>query len=144
MHEKRLFRAAGWAAISSAVVNLLSLPDQPDLHRQCIQNITTLRAACDVAGMPLMVEPLVMKDGYGVDGDPEKIVPIVRQNALAILCPNAQKEYVDRLIKTFDRPGRATMVFGNENGAWLCTHSHMSLNRGVPQQSFANRPVKSR
>ena len=45
---------------------------------------------------------------------------------------------------TFDRPGRATMVFGKQNGTWLCTHSHMSLNRGVPQQSFANRPVKSR
>ena len=43
---------------------------------------------------------------------------------------------------TFDRPGRATMVF-HQNGAWLCTHSHMSLNRGVPQQSFASRPVKA-
>ena len=29
--------------------------------------------------MPLMVEPLVMKNGYGVDGDVEKIVPLVRQ-----------------------------------------------------------------
>jgi len=44
---------------------------------------------------------------------------------------------------TFDRPGRATMVFHRHDGAWLCTHSHMSLNRGVPQQSFANRPVKA-
>jgi len=43
----------------------------------------------------------------------------------------------------FERPGRATMVFHNENGAWLCTHSHMSLNRGVPQQSYANRPGKA-
>jgi fructose-bisphosphate aldolase, class I len=31
--------------------------------------------------MPLMVEPLVMKDGYGVDGDVEEIVPLVRQAA---------------------------------------------------------------
>lgn len=45
---------------------------------------------------------------------------------------------------TFERPGRATMVFTNENGAWLCTHSHMSLNRGVAQESHADRPVKSR
>ena len=44
----------------------------------------------------------------------------------------------------FDRPGRATMVFHNEGGTWLCTHSHMSLNRGVPQQSFANRRVKAK
>jgi ketosteroid isomerase-like protein len=43
----------------------------------------------------------------------------------------------------FDRPGRATMVFHKNGGAWLCTHSHMSLNRGVPQQSFANRSVKA-
>ncbi len=44
---------------------------------------------------------------------------------------------------TFDRPGRATLILNKTDGAWLCTHSHMSLNRGVPQQSFANRPVKS-
>ena len=44
---------------------------------------------------------------------------------------------------SFDRPGRATMVFHNEGGAWLCAHSHMSLNRGVPQDSYANRPVKA-
>ena len=44
----------------------------------------------------------------------------------------------------FDRPGRATMVFARSGAEWLCVHSHMSLNRGVPQQSFANRPVKAR
>jgi len=44
---------------------------------------------------------------------------------------------------TFDRPGRASMVFNRLDGKWLCTHSHMSLNRGVPQLSFANRPVKA-
>src|SRR4029079_11804765 len=46
------------------VVNLLLLPDQPDLHRQCVRTVTALRAACDPVGMPLMVEPLVMKNGY--------------------------------------------------------------------------------
>ena len=44
----------------------------------------------------------------------------------------------------FDRPGRATMVFHKFADAWLCTHSHMSLNRGVPQASHADRPVKAR
>ena len=44
----------------------------------------------------------------------------------------------------FDRPGRATMVFHKSDGRWLCVHSHMSLNRGVPQESFADRPVKAR
>ena len=43
---------------------------------------------------------------------------------------------------TFDRPGRATMIFHKQEDDWICVHSHMSLNRGVPQQSFANRPVK--
>jgi fructose-bisphosphate aldolase, class I len=61
------------------VVNLLLLPDQPELHRACVRNVSALRAACEEVGMPLMVEPLVMRDGYGVDGDVEKIVPLVRQ-----------------------------------------------------------------
>lgn len=44
----------------------------------------------------------------------------------------------------FDRPGRATMIFAKgEGGRWLCVHSHMSLNRGVPQSSHAERPVKA-
>ncbi len=66
------------------VVNLLSLPDRAELYRQCVRNISTLRAACEPVGMPLMVEPLAMKPGsggYGVDGDPMKIVPLVRQAA---------------------------------------------------------------
>jgi class I fructose-bisphosphate aldolase len=61
------------------VVNLLLLPDQPELHRDCVRNVSALRAACEPVGMPLMVEPLVMKGGYGVDGDVEKVVPLVRQ-----------------------------------------------------------------
>ena len=44
----------------------------------------------------------------------------------------------------FERPGRATMIFNRFADAWLCTHSHMSLNRGVPQASHADRPVKAR
>jgi DhnA family fructose-bisphosphate aldolase class Ia len=66
------------------VVNLLLLPDQPELLRACVRNVMALRAACDPVGMPLMVEPLVFKagtGGYGVDGDAEKIVPLVRQAA---------------------------------------------------------------
>ena len=44
----------------------------------------------------------------------------------------------------FDRPGRATMVFHKTDKGWLGVHSHLSLNRGVPQSSHANRPVKAR
>jgi hypothetical protein len=34
-------------------------------------------------------------------------------------------------------------VFSSNADGWLCMHSHMSLNRGVPQESHANRPVKA-
>ena len=66
------------------VVNLLLLPDQPDLHGQCVENVCRLKPACDRYGMPLMVEPLVMRaneksGGYAVDGDLDKILPLVRQ-----------------------------------------------------------------
>ena len=64
------------------VVNLLLLPGQPELYQVCIRNVSALRGACGPVGMPLMVEPLAMKagqSGYGVDGDPAKIVPLVRQ-----------------------------------------------------------------
>ncbi len=44
----------------------------------------------------------------------------------------------------FDRPGRATMVLARDGNTWRCTHSHMSLNRGVPQTSHATRPVRAR
>jgi DhnA family fructose-bisphosphate aldolase class Ia len=64
------------------VVNLLLLPGQPELHHACVRNVSALRAACDPVGMPLMVEPLAMKageSGYGVDGDADTIVTLVRQ-----------------------------------------------------------------
>lgn len=66
------------------VVNLLLLPDQPELHHQCVRNIAALKPVCERYGMPLMVEPLVMQPneragGYMVDGDIRKILPLVRQ-----------------------------------------------------------------
>jgi len=64
------------------VVNLLLLPGQPELVQDCIRNVSRLRASCDPVGMPLMVEPLAMREGesgYGVDGDAERIVTVVRQ-----------------------------------------------------------------
>ena len=44
----------------------------------------------------------------------------------------------------FDRPGRATIVFHKSEKGWLGVQSHLSLNRGVPQTSHGNRPVKAR
>jgi DhnA family fructose-bisphosphate aldolase class Ia len=65
------------------VVNLFNLPNQPEVYEACIQNICQLKPECERYGMPLMIEPLVMKDnsggGYMVDGDLDKILPLVRQ-----------------------------------------------------------------
>ncbi len=66
------------------VVNLLLLPDQPELHEQCVENICRLRPQCIRYGMPLMVETLVMRPaeegkGYTADGNLDKIMPLVRQ-----------------------------------------------------------------
>jgi fructose-bisphosphate aldolase, class I len=68
------------------VVNLFRIPDQPEVADQCIQNILTLKPLCDHYGMPLMIEPLVFQSnakagGYMVDGDPHKIIPLVRQTS---------------------------------------------------------------
>ncbi len=67
------------------VVNLLLLPDQPEVYRACVRNVNSLKRECEIMGMPLMVEPLVMQDnakgGYMVDGDIDKILPLVRQAA---------------------------------------------------------------
>lgn len=78
-------------------VNLFSLPDAPEVHAQCVANLCALKPEAERYGMPLMVEPLVMKLGgmggevnaarrpgaagnlYAVDGDLEKILPLVRQ-----------------------------------------------------------------
>ena len=40
----------------------------------------------------------------------------------------------------FDRPGRATVTFRRVSGRWLGTHTHFSLNPGVPQMTFGPRP----
>jgi fructose-bisphosphate aldolase, class I len=66
------------------VVNLFQIPNEPEVHQQCVMNITRLKLDCDRFGMPLMVEPLVMRPnndagGYMVDGDVRKITSLVRQ-----------------------------------------------------------------
>ncbi len=66
------------------VVNLFRIPDEPEVTDQCIQNILRIKPQADHYGMPLMIEPLVFQanakaGGYMVDGDPKKIIPLVRQ-----------------------------------------------------------------
>ncbi len=66
------------------VVNLFRIPGQPEVSDQCIQNILKIKPLCDRFSMPLMIEPLVFQSnekagGYMVDGDLNKILPLVRQ-----------------------------------------------------------------
>lgn len=65
-------------------VNLFLIPGAPDVYAQCVENIVKLKTQSDHYGMPMMVEPLVFrpnseKGGYEVDGDAQKIIPLVRQ-----------------------------------------------------------------
>lgn len=66
------------------IVNLFNLPEQPEVYRQCLDNISRLKPLCERYGMPLMVEPLVMRGdpvtgGYAVDGAIDKNLALVRQ-----------------------------------------------------------------
>ncbi|WP_262245892.1 class I fructose-bisphosphate aldolase [Parapedobacter soli] len=66
------------------VVNLFSIPDEPEVTDQCIQNILKIKPETERYGIPLMVEPLVFRPnneagGYMVNGDSGKIIPLVRQ-----------------------------------------------------------------
>lgn len=65
-------------------VNLFRIPGEPEVHEQCVKNITAMKRTSDRYGMPIMVEPLVFQSnekvgGYMVDGDTQKILPLVRQ-----------------------------------------------------------------
>ena len=46
----------------------------------------------------------------------------------------------------YDRPGRATVVFVRDSvgASWLAQHTHLSLFRNVPTQSFKGKPEKLR
>ena len=64
------------------VINLLDVPGQDGLRRDCLEAISHLRAECDRAGMPLMVEPLAFEPGeagYAGSGDVDRICGLVRQ-----------------------------------------------------------------
>ncbi|MBI5769220.1 MAG: aldolase [Verrucomicrobia bacterium] len=65
-------------------VNLFSIPGEPEVGEECVQNILRLKPLSARYGMPMMVEPLVFQPsekagGYMVDGDEKKILPLVRQ-----------------------------------------------------------------
>jgi len=65
------------------VVNLFDLPGRPQVREACLRAILNAKVDCEKYGMPLMGGPLVMKEsakgGYEVNGDLDRIVPVVRQ-----------------------------------------------------------------
>ena len=63
-------------------VNLFDLEGRPEIHEACVVNVTRLVADAKAAGMPVMVEPLVMRQsdrGYTSNGDTDRIRTLVRQ-----------------------------------------------------------------
>lgn len=70
---------------AAVCVNLIHLPGRPEMREANIESIMALREEATRWQMPLMIEPLVMREnpqsggGYAVDGDTEKIVTLVRQ-----------------------------------------------------------------
>jgi len=63
-------------------VNLFQLEGAPEVHEACVRNIVALKPQADRFGMPLMIEPLVMKrggGGYAVNGEKDAIRTLVRQ-----------------------------------------------------------------
>jgi fructose-bisphosphate aldolase, class I len=64
------------------VANIFKIPKEDKLYQQCIKNIMKLKPKCEKYGMPLMVEPLVLKINngrYEINDDIEEILPLVRQ-----------------------------------------------------------------
>lgn len=65
------------------VANLMDIPGRPEIREANIRAIQALKPTAERFGMPLMVEPLVMRDNAGgsylVDGDTTRIVALVRQ-----------------------------------------------------------------
>ena len=65
-------------------VNLFSIPGAPEVTSQCVANIIKIKTEADHYQIPVMIEPLVFKSnneagGYMVDGNLNKIIPLVRQ-----------------------------------------------------------------
>ncbi|GAB4244352.1 MAG: class I fructose-bisphosphate aldolase [Acidobacteriota bacterium] len=68
------------------LLNLLWCAEQPRVHQHSIRNIAKMRTVCDRFGMPLMVEPLVLRAdgpgaGYQVVSDFELVAALHRQAA---------------------------------------------------------------
>ena len=65
------------------VVSLFSIPGQPGVTSQCLENILRLKPDCERYAMPLMIAPQLFRPpgqtGGVAEGDLEMILPLIRQ-----------------------------------------------------------------
>jgi DhnA family fructose-bisphosphate aldolase class Ia len=152
----RLLRGALEQALrldaACVVANLFVVPGAPGLHEQCIDNVGRLRAACDRYGMPLMVEPIAMKvrlERLGVDGDVERIVPLVRQavelgaDVIKVDPPDDLAAFV-RVITVAE--GRPVLVRGGGkvDDQELLRRTHATLQTGARGIVYGRNVVQHR
>jgi class I fructose-bisphosphate aldolase len=112
---------------TALVVNLMWTPDQPDIHRQCVVNISRLKPECERLGIPLMVEPLSWIPDSKTRADvfnPDlaRYTSLVRQAVelgADVVKANPSENLADypRIIETAS--GKPVLVRG---GSWISDH----------------------
>jgi len=83
-------------------------------------------------------------EGFAFDLDNTEVLASADGTMAIAIAPWTSTGF-HRDLTRFDRPGRATIVLMRQpDGRFLGVHSHMSLQRRVPQDSHGDRPVKAR
>ncbi len=123
------------------VVNLFSIPGEPEVTAQCIDNILKIKPEADRWSMPLMIEPLVFRPnseagGYMVDGDPQKIIPLVRQAVelgadIVKADPTDDVSLCHRVVETAGRIPVLVRGGGKAGEAEVLTRTFELMQQGV-------------
>ena len=123
------------------VVNLFRIPGEPEVTDQCIENIIKLKPQCERHCVPLMIEPLVFQPntkagGYMVDGDPQKIIPLVRQACElgADIIKADPTSDVDDYHKVIEIAGRIPVLVrggGKASDAEILTRTERLMQQGA-------------
>jgi class I fructose-bisphosphate aldolase len=111
------------------------------LHGKCIENILRLKPECAHLGIPIMIEPLVFAPnaqagGYMVDGDPSKIIPLVRQAVelgadLIKADPTARVEDFGRVVEVAVGIPVLVRGGGRASDAEILTRTHELMRYGI-------------
>lgn len=123
------------------VVNLFRIPGEPEVTDQCIENIIKLKPQCERHCMPLMIEPLVFQPntkagGYMVDGDLQKITPLVRQACElgADIIKADPTDNVDDYHKVIETAGRIPVLVrggGKASDDEILTRTEKLMHQGA-------------